>query len=277
LRTAPWLDAQRAAGAAPPYALAPAVGAGPGDPGGEAAQTAAVLAWAREGQAPAGSGALLPLPIPESPGFAFPIGTPEERRPAGYFGSLRFVGQHARTYLLCEAPGGALVVIDQHASHERMLFHRLRAAFQTRQIPVQPFLLPQVVAVPPATARALEGGLADLGRLGFDVEPFGGESFAVKGAPAVLSGIDLPSLLTDLAAQLADVERASAVEEAFHDLLATMACHAAVRANQDVSPEEARALLDGLDAIDFKARCPHGRPVVFELSLADLERRVGRR
>jgi DNA mismatch repair protein MutL len=89
--------------------------------------------------------------------------------------------------------------------------------------------------------------------------------------------VDLAALLTDLAQQLADLERTSAVDEAFHDLLATMACHAAVRANQEVSPDEARALLDGLDGIDFKARCPHGRPVVFELTLAELERRVGRR
>jgi len=195
----------------------------------------------------------------------------------GYFGALRYVGQHARTYLVCEAPGGALVVVDQHASHERLLFHRLREAFRTRSLPVQPFLLPQVVTVPPATARALEGGLDDLRRIGLDVEPFGGDSFAVKGAPAALGGTDLEGLLGDLAGQLAEVERASAVEEAFHDLLATMACHAAVRANQDMSAEEARALLDGLDAIDFKARCPHGRPVVFELPLGELERRVGRR
>jgi DNA mismatch repair protein MutL len=198
-------------------------------------------------------------------------------RPAGYFGSLRFVGQHARTYLVCEAPGGALVVVDQHASHERLLFHRLREAFRARAVPVQPFLLPQVVTVPPAAARALEGALEDLRRLGLDVEPFGGDSFAVKGAPAALGGVDLSALLVDLATQVAEVERGSAVDDAFHDLLATMACHAAVRANQEVSAEEARALLDGLDAIDFKARCPHGRPVVFELPLADLERRVGRR
>ena len=142
---------------------------------------------------------------------------------------------------------------------------------------MQPFLLPQVVTLPAAVARALEGALGELGTLGLDVEPFGGDSFAVKGAPAALGGADLQALLTDLAGQLAELERGSAVEEAFHDLLATMACHAAVRANQDLSREEARALLDGLDAVEFKARCPHGRPVVFELPLADLERRVGRR
>jgi len=240
-----------------------------------------VLAWARAIHPPAESGASWPLPAPGAGGTAplpFSVALAGEApRPAGYFGSLRFVGQHARTYLLCEAPGGALVVIDQHASHERMLFHRLREAMRATPLPVQPFLVPQVVTLPPAVARALEGHAAELSRLGLDVEPFGGDAFAVKGAPAILGGVDLAGLLTDLAQQLEQLERGSAVDEALHDLAATMACHAAVRANQELSAEEARALLDGLDAIDFKARCPHGRPVVFELPLADLERRVGRR
>jgi DNA mismatch repair protein MutL len=278
LRTAPWLG-RAGAGGAPS-----AAGDGPpaAEPSPVAAEDAAgVLAWARATRPPEGSGASLPLPRLGEGGtapFAFPVATDDGgARPVGYFGSLRFVGQHARTYLVCEAPGGALVVVDQHASHERLLFHRLREAFRARAVPVQPFLLPQVVTVPPAAARALEEALEDLRRLGLDVEPFGGDSFAVKGAPAALGGVDLASLLADLATQVAEVERGSAVDDAFHDLLATMACHAAVRANQEVSAEEARALLDGLDAIDFKARCPHGRPVVFEVPLADLERRVGRR
>jgi DNA mismatch repair protein MutL len=273
LRTTPWLG-RRSPGAEGdgPAAAPPAPVAGE--------EAAEVLAWARSARPPDGSGAFVPpaeTPV-ASGSFSFPIadagGAP---RPAGYFGSLRFVGQHARTYLVCEAPGGTLVVVDQHASHERLLFHRLREAFRVRAVPVQPFLLPQVVTLPAATARALEDGLDELRRVGFDVEPFGGDSFAVKGAPAALGGVDLQALLEDLAGQLAEMERGSAVDEAFHDLLATMACHAAVRANEELSAAEARALLDGLDAIDFKARCPHGRPVVFELSLADLERRVGRR
>jgi DNA mismatch repair protein MutL len=285
LRTTPWL--RRAPSSAVPGSPgAPADAAVEALPGAALAapqageDAAAVLAWARAGASAGGDapGAWGAPAAGESGRLAFPVMDADGgARPAGYFSSLRYVGQHARTYLLCEAPGGALVVIDQHASHERMLFHRLREAFRARKIPVQPFLLPQVVTLPPAIARALEGGLEELSRLGFDVEPFGGESFAVKGAPAALSGVDLTALLADLAGQLEQVERTSAVEDAFHDLLATMACHAAVRAHQDVGPEEARALLDGLDAIDFKARCPHGRPVVFELPLADLERRVGRR
>jgi DNA mismatch repair protein MutL len=275
LRTTPWLG--RSGPAAPPP------GAGPEEPRASLAgeEAAAVLAWARSVHPPEGSGGAIPPPVPDplaSGTFAFTgSGEGTDGRAAGYFGSLRYVGQHARTYLLCEAPGGTLVVVDQHASHERLLFHRLREAFRTRRLPVQPFLLPQVVTLPPAVARVLEGGLDDLQKLGLDVEPFGGDSFAVKGAPAALGGADLEALLGDLAGQLAEVERGSAVDEALHDLLATVACHAAVRANQDISGEEARALLDGLDAIDFKARCPHGRPVVFELPLGELERRVGRR
>ena len=259
LRTAPWL---RHGAPVPADLQVPlAAEAAAGD------EVAAVLARAAE----PGRG----------PSFAFagpPGGEPEAAAaPAGYFASLRYVGQHARTYLLCEAPGGALVVIDQHASHERALFHQLRQAWRGRRIAVQPLLLPRVVHLPPAAARALEGGLAELAQLGIEAEPFGGDAFAVKGLPALLAGVDAPALLADLAQQLEQVERGSAAEEAWHDLLATMACHSAVRANQELSGDEVRALLDGLDAIDFKARCPHGRPVVFELALADLERRVGRR
>jgi DNA mismatch repair protein MutL len=274
LRTAPWL------GAAPRTGTAPAdVGHARAGAALAAEEAAGALAWARATHPPEGSGAALALPA-RGDGATAELalgGADGTSRPAGYFSSLRYLGQHARTYLLCEAPGGALVVVDQHASHERVLFQKLRESFRDRALAVQPFLLPQVVTLPAAAARALEAGLADLARVGLDVDPFGGDAFAVKGAPAALGGVDLAALLGDLAAQLAEVERGSALEGALHDLLATMACHAAVRANEEVSPEEARALLEGLDRIDFKARCPHGRPVVFELPLAELERRVGRR
>jgi DNA mismatch repair protein MutL len=277
LRTAPWLD--RHAGARP----ASGAEVPPAPPGGwpsevrdrDAAES--VLSLARDRFPPEGSGASPALqPAPGS--LAFQLSDADApARPSGYFSSLRYIGQHARTYLLCEGAGGRLVVIDQHASHERMLFHRLREASRTRALAVQPFLIPQVVTLPPVAARAIEAHADEIARLGLEVDHFGGESFAVKGAPAALGGLEIAPLLADLAAQLADLDRGTAVEDAFHDLLATMACHAAVRAHQELAPEEARALLDGLDAIDFKARCPHGRPVVMELELAELEREVGRR
>ncbi len=278
LRTAPWLRHRPAteSGDAPGISAPTRAVSAPS----ATEEIASVLA---EAQALYG-GAPSPVPLPGSnTAFEFPLPTSgggddtASPRAPGYFGSLRFVGQHARTYLLCEAPGGALVVVDQHASHERLLFHRLREAWRARKLAVQPLLLPQIVTLPPAPARALEGAVDELRTLGLDVEPFGGDAFAVKGAPAALGGADLSALLCDLAQQLEQVERGCAVDEAVHDILATMACHSAVRAKQELGVEEARALLDALDAIDFKARCPHGRPVVFEISLVDLERRVGRR
>ncbi|HEU4384564.1 MAG TPA: DNA mismatch repair endonuclease MutL [Anaeromyxobacteraceae bacterium] len=261
LRPSPWLRHPAGPVPAPVDATAEGLPAVP-----LAAEAAAVLAEARH----AGRGEGLPFPHPAAAEGLGPV-------LGGYFASLRLVGQHARTYLVCEAPGGALVVVDQHASHERLLFHRLREALRARALAVQPFLIPPVVTVPAAAARILEGARAELGRLGLELEPFGGDSLAVKSAPALLGGVPLGPLLSDLAQQLAHLETGSALDEALDDLLATMACHAAIRAGEAVGPEEARKLLDGLDAVDFKARCPHGRPVVFELPLADLETRVGRR
>ncbi len=278
LRTAPWLRAEGdARGTAAPAGV-PARSPGAwGSEVREREETASVLTLARAIHAPPESGAS-PLPASPSGVLAFPVVDGEGMsRPAGYVASLRYIGQHARTYLLTEAAGGKLVIIDQHASHERMLFHRLREAHRTRTLAVQPFLIPQVVALAPAAARAVEAHADEIARLGLEVEHFGGESFAVKGAPAALAGVEVAPLLTDLADQLGELDRGTAVEDAFHLLLATMACHAAVRAHQELAPEEARALLDGLDAIDFKGQCPHGRPVVMELELAELERRVGRR
>ena len=274
LRPSPWLRHPRGppatpAGGAPLASLA-------AEPVTE--DVAAVLEAAQRRSAESARSLLPFAPMP-GPAPSAPFEAPVEngRGSPGYFGSLRYVGQHARTYLVCEAPGGTLVVIDQHASHERLLFHRLRQALRTRRIDLQPFLVPPVITLPPASARAIEGALGDLSLVGLEVEPFGGDAFAVKSAPALLGGASMGSLLADLGQQILEAERGSAVEEALDSLLATMACHAAVRANQDLGREEARALLDGLDAVDFKARCPHGRPVVVELPLTELEKKVGRR
>jgi DNA mismatch repair protein MutL len=285
LRTAPWLRHRPApddaAAGGWSARAAPAV---PFAAEGDALAAVEVLSRAR---APGGAAAEPGADAGRNDAFAFARSraapAPGAEAPAagegapGYFGALRYVGQHSRTYLLCEAPDGALVVIDQHASHERLLFHRFTEAWRSRTVAVQPLLVPQVVTLPPGPARVIEANAAELGKLGLEVEPFGGDAVAVKGAPAALAGVDLARLLVDLAQQLEEADRATALDAAVHDLLATMACHAAVRANQDLSAAEARALLDGLDAIDFKGRCPHGRPVVFEIGRDDLERRVGRR
>ena len=280
LRSAPWLSHARAPGHERETALAGAPIDALAVPMASE-EIASVLSEARAGRGEPGPGCLpcadglLPLSGPQRQEGGETVALPG--RLPGYFGSLRYVGQHARTYLVCEAPGGSLVIVDQHASHERILFHRLREAWRARRLVVQPFLVPQVVTLPTPLARALEAGAAELRLLGIEIEPFGGDAFAITGAPAALAGVDLAALLADLAQQVEQLGRGSALDDAVHDLLATMACHSAIRANQDLAPEEARALLDGLDDVDFKARCPHGRPVVFELSISEIERKVGRR
>jgi DNA mismatch repair protein MutL len=269
LRRSPWLAARRAA--APPSV-------------GSAEPAASYLRSPRAASLPFGFGAASPLAAALSPrdpsgaaSGAGEVAAGEEAPPSGFFHGLRVIGQFARTYLVCEAPGPTLVVIDQHAAHERLKFHQLREAFRAHKAAGQAFLFPAAIELPLAEARVLADHLAEVCALGFELEPFGGTTFALKSAPAPLLGSDYRALLTDLAAELMQVERGRALEQAMDHVLATMACHAAVRAHQVLAPEEARALLDALDGIDFNTRCPHGRPVAAQFPLAELERQVGRR
>jgi DNA mismatch repair protein MutL len=199
------------------------------------------------------------------------------RHVASYFGSLRLLGQLASSYLVCEGAGGTLVVIDQHAAHERVLFERLRRAQAERAIASQRLLIPVVVELGVAESEALEEHAGRLRALGFELEPFGGQSWSVGAVPAPLAARDPRPVLVDLAGQLAQLGVTDAAEDATNDVLATVACHAAVRAHDSLAPEELRALLGALDSIDFKARCPHGRRVATEIPLVEIERRVDRR
>ena len=195
----------------------------------------------------------------------------------GYFASLRYLGQLARTYLVCEGAAGSLVVLDQHAAHERVLFEQLRTARAQRGLSAQRLLLPAVVELGVSEAAALAAHRDELIGLGFELEPFGGQSWSVSAMPALLAKVSPASLLSDLAEQFEQIGSARAASDAESDVLATMACHAAVRAHDPLSTELVASLLSSLDAIDFKVRCPHGRPVVTELTLGELERRVDRR
>jgi DNA mismatch repair protein MutL len=197
--------------------------------------------------------------------------------PSGYFGSLRVIGQLGGTYVVCEGQGSSLVVLDQHAAHERVLFERLRQGYAGKGLASQRLLLPVIVELGLEQAGALAAHQGRLAAFGFEAEAFGGRSWSVAAVPALLTRASPGPLFADLAEQLVHLGSVAAAEDALNDVLATMACHAAVRAHDPLSHDELRALLVQLDDIDFKVRCPHGRPVVTELSLAELERRVERR
>jgi DNA mismatch repair protein MutL len=192
-----------------------------------------------------------------------------------YFRALRYLGQMHRSYLVCEGPRG-LVLIDQHAAHERMNYQRLRARAAG---PVQPLLVPQVVQLPAAVSARVAEAAELLASIGVELEAFGGASAMIKALPQPLARLDeagLAALLADLAEELSTHGRGESLERRRDALLARAACHASVRARDALAPGEAQALLDALDSTDYGARCAHGRPVVAEWGVAEIERRFGR-
>jgi DNA mismatch repair protein MutL len=198
-----------------------------------------------------------------------------EPAPNAFFSRLRYLGQLDRTYLVCEGDG-ELVLIDQHAAHERVEFQRLRERSETRDVPVQRLLFPTTVEVEPAAAAVAADAGDVLAAVGFEVEPFGGGSIAIKAVPAGLRHAEPADVLRELLGDLADVDGSRAVESHLDRVLATVACHSVVRAGDVLEPHEAEALLRSMDGVDFRAHCPHGRPVLLRLPVPELARRFGR-
>jgi DNA mismatch repair protein MutL len=192
------------------------------------------------------------------------------------FSRLRVIGQADRTWLICEDREG-LVIIDQHAAHERVGYERIKAGYCTARLARQQLLFPLQIELSAAESASLSDHQDALDRLGFAIEPFGGQTWQVTAIPALLAKSDVSSLVQDLIAELCDLGK-SALGEAQLDLLfATMACHSVVRAGDRLNNDEIRALLDAMDEVDLGANCPHGRPVLVNVPFADLERRMHRR
>ena len=215
-----------------------------------------------------------------SPGATFepaPAPTaPSEERPAlRVFSGFPILAQLHKTYILVETPYG-LGFVDQHAAHERITFERLKAARQKGAIERQNLLFPLRVDLDHRQMAAFSGGREQLAQLGFDLEEFGGDSLQVRALPAALTGTDVAALLRDLLDDWAHAEGSHRAEDAGDEALATMACHASVRANQALSYEQMEALLRQMDRIDFGAVCPHGRPVFVTIPYQELEKRFGR-
>ncbi len=188
-----------------------------------------------------------------------------------YFSNLRYLGQYHSSYLLCQ-DGDDLLLIDQHAAHERIGFESLKESFFKNGIEQQSLLFPEMLELDFRSGQALTEHLDDLAHLGFDVEPFGGKSFALKAVPQLLVKGDNGRLIVDIALDLEQTGSSGGLVDRLDDVLIMMACHSVIRANQNLDPREARALLEQLDCVDFKANCPHGRPVMQRLRLVEVER-----
>jgi DNA mismatch repair protein MutL len=188
---------------------------------------------------------------------------------------LRLIGQIGATYLVAEGPDG-LYLIDQHAAHERVLFEKLLSQHEQKTIPSQILLTPEVVRLPPASAKLLEDQLPVLMHLGFQVESFGQNSYQVRAMPALFANSDPAMALRALVEDFEEDE--SPFQNELEAKIAGRVCkRLAVKAGQVLSPEEQRTLLKDLEICASPRTCPHGRPTMIHLSVDTLERQFGRK
>ncbi len=196
--------------------------------------------------------------------------------PRTFFRSVRIFGQYRSTYLLGER-NGELVVVDQHAAHERVMFEKLKIAASKGAIPVQRLLVPAVVELSSAEQRAALEILPALASAGLEAEPFGEKAIAVRAVPAALARVDPAKLLRDALDEAGRHGKSGTLSDRMDDVFARMACHAAVRAGDPLSSEEVSKLLADMDGVDFAANCPHGRPVVVRFPAFEVEKWFERR
>lgn len=208
-----------------------------------------------------------------------PEGVTQTERAAGAppepFASLQVLGQALNGYIVCAYSDG-LILIDQHAAHERVRFERLRAA-APEEAASQRLLVPAVVEIGPVERTRLLEAHEELVRAGFEVEEFGDKALVVRAIPASLDvTTDARELLERVADDLAEVGVSDRLASARDALAARIACHGAVRVGDPLEPEEMRRLVAELDTIPFASTCPHGRPLLIQLERGEIERRVGR-
>jgi DNA mismatch repair protein MutL len=207
------------------------------------------------GQQPAASSQRYQVPIWELEGFS----------------GLRVIGQLHNLYIVCESDGG-LVIIDQHAAHERIFFERLKQRGNKQPPAAQKLLVPETLELSFREADILGQMLLDLKSLGLEIEPFGGNTFVIKAVPALLSGRELKPMICEMVEKTAAVGYSPGLENTLDQCRIVMACHGAIRANQQLSAAQIKGLLHQLDECENPSRCPHGRPTWVRWDLATLEK-----
>jgi DNA mismatch repair protein MutL len=238
------------------------------------------------------------LPVGPVPGFAGAVATAlAEQEQAGFdvgapTADVRFEAQAfadlidrplgaARTqihetYIVSQTRDG-LIVVDQHAAHERIVYERLKASLAANGVQRQILLIPEIVELDEATVERLLARADELASFGLAIESFGPGAVAVRETPSLLGKTDAGALLRDLAEHMAEWDEALPLERKLMHVAATMACHGSVRAGRRLKPEEMNALLREMEATPNSGQCNHGRPTYVELKLSDIEKLFGRR
>jgi DNA mismatch repair protein MutL len=220
----------------------------------------------------AGTGlARLSRPSADTRATAVPVDAARLTRPLG---AAR--AQLHENYIVAQTDDG-LVIVDQHAAHERIVYERLKAGLEGRGVARQILLIPDVVDLPADDISRVLAHAPELAEIGLVVEPFGPGAVAVTETPGLLGAVDAAALLRDIADDLAEWDASTRLKERLDHVAATMACHGSVRAGRRLRAEEMDALLRDMEATPNSGQCNHGRPTYVELKLADIERLFGRR
>tara|TARA_Y100001936_G_scaffold252690_1_gene313614 strand:- start:4135 stop:5943 length:1809 start_codon:yes stop_codon:yes gene_type:complete len=180
------------------------------------------------------------------------------------------------TYIVAQTETG-LVIVDQHAAHERLVYERMKSALANGGVKTQGLLIPEVVELGEIAVERLCQKCTEFAELGLIIEKFGSDAIVVREVPALLGQSDIAGLLRDLAGDLEEFGSGLALKERLEDICSTMACHGSVRAGRRLTSEEMNALLREMEATPHSGQCNHGRPTYVELELVDIERLFGRR
>jgi DNA mismatch repair protein MutL len=209
-----------------------------------------------------------------APSAPAPATVDNERDLAAPLGAAR--AQLHENYIIAQTRDG-VVIVDQHAAHERIVYERMKAAIERSGVARQIMLIPEVVELDEADAARLVARAEELARYGLVIEAFGPGAVAVRETPSMLGEIDVRGLTRDLAEHMAEWDDGLPLERRLLHVSATMACHGSVRAGRRLKPEEMNALLREMEEVPNSGQCNHGRPTYVELKLGDIERLFGRK
>jgi DNA mismatch repair protein MutL len=185
-------------------------------------------------------------------------------------------GQVHANYIIAQTCDG-LVIVDQHAAHERIVYERMKADLAENGVKRQGLLLPEVIELDEASAERVADRAEEFAELGLVVEPFGPGALVVREVPAMLGKVDVAGLVRDLADEIAELGQGMALKDRLMYVCATMACHGSVRSGRKLNADEMNALLRQMEATPHSGQCNHGRPTYVELKLHDIEKMFGRR
>ena len=185
-------------------------------------------------------------------------------------------GQLHETYVVAQT-GDGIVIVDQHAAHERLVYERMKSQIAQDGVSRQLLLLPEVIELDAAAVDRLAERVQEFSELGLVLERFGPGAVVVREIPALLGDTNVRGMVTDMADELAEFDEALALRERLAHVCGTMACHSSIRAGRRLNATEMNALLRDMEATPNSGQCNHGRPTYIELKLADIERLFGRR